>query len=193
MRLTASILSLASVFSAAAAHAADAPTQPQLQALVDAGVAKNASPIPMAFRVTSVKGCLPSPEVAQETVCLVGMSAGMRDGYMVLPLRQENGAWVAVERKDARFPGPAPAEALAMLRSWAREEMAKDPAAANDRQMQEAATSMQIASIGACEVARKTGQLDCDVVLAVPGQASKIDAKFSYAFENGGWRYLPRK
>lgn len=192
MRLTIFAFAFATLFSAGLVHAATTPTQQQIQSAVDAGVAKTQSSVPMAVKVTSVTGCLPSPEVQDETVCLVGMSAGMRDGYTVLPLRQEGGNWVGVERKNARFPGPSPAEAVALLRTWAKEEMAKDPEAAKDRQMNEAATTMQITSIDDCEVVRKTGHLSCDVVLNVPGQASKIDVKFSYALENGAWRYVPR-
>ena len=193
MRLTIFAFAFATLFSAGAVQAAATPTRQQIQAAVDAGVAKTQSSVPMSVKVTSVSGCLPSPEVQDETVCLVGMSAGMRDGYTVLPLRQEGGNWVGVERKNAQFPGPSPAEAVALLRTWAKEEMAKEPEAAKDKQMNEAATTMQITSIDGCEVVRKTGHLSCDVVLNVPGQAGKIDAKFSYAFENGAWRYVPRK
>ena len=193
MRLTIFALAFATVFSAGAVHAATTPTQEQIQAAVDAGVAKTQSSMPIAVKVTSLSGCLPSPEVKEETVCLVGMSAGMRDGFMVLPLRQEGGNWVGVERKNAQFPGPAPAEAMALIRAWAKEEMARDPEAAKDKQMQEAATTMQIKSLNDCDVARKTGYLVCETVLTTPGQSSDIKAQFSYAFENGAWRYIPRK
>ena len=193
MRLTIFALTFATVFSAGAVHAATTPTQEQIQAAVDAGVAKTQSSMPIAVKVTSLSGCLPSPEVKEETVCLVGMSAGMRDGFMVLPLRQDAGVWVGVERKDAQFPGPSTAEAMALLRAWAREEMARDPEAAKDKQMQEAATTMQIKSLANCEVQRKTGHLACDTVLSTPSQSGDIKAEFSYAFENGAWRYVPRK
>lgn len=196
MRLTIFALTLATTFAAATAQAADtaaAPTREQIQAAVDAGVAKTKSSVPMAVKVTSLAGCQPSPEVKEETVCLVGMSAGMRDGFMVLPLRQDAGVWVGVERKNAQFPAPAPAEAMALIRAWARDEMAKDPEAAKDKQMQEAATTMQIKSLNDCDVARKTGYLVCETVLTTPGQSSDIKAQFSYAFENGAWRYIPRK
>ncbi|OBV40968.1 hypothetical protein [Janthinobacterium psychrotolerans] len=192
MRLTTFALTLATVFSFSAAQAAATPTLEQIHAAVAAGVAKTKSSVPIAVKVNSLSGCQPSPEVQGETVCLVGMSAGMNEGYTVLPLRQENGLWAGVERRDARFPGPQPAEAVALLRTWAKAEMAKDPEAAQDKQMNEAATTMDITSIDDCQVMRKTGLVRCDVVLTVPGQAIKISAKMSYAFENGKWRYVLR-
>lgn len=192
MRLTIFAFTLATLFSAGVSHAATTPTQEQIQAAVDAGVAKTKSSMPIAVKVTSVPGCLPSPEVQDETVCLVGMSAGMRDGYTVLPLRQEGGVWVGIERKNAQFPGPAPAEAMALVRAWAAEYMARDPEAAKDKQLQEAATTMQIKSLGNCEVKRKTGYVVCDTVLTTPSQASDVKTEFTYMLENGAWRYVPR-
>ena len=194
MRLTIFALTLATTFAAATAQAADtaaAPTREQIQAAVDAGMAKTKSSVPMAVKVTSLAGCQPSPEVKEETVCLVGMSAGMRDGFMVLPLRQDAGVWVGVERKNAQFPAPAPAEAMALIRAWARDEMAKDPEAAKDKQMQEAATTMQVKSLAHCEVKRKTGYLACDTVLSVPGR-DDIKTEFTFMLESTGWRYVPR-
>ena len=190
MRLTTFVLTLATVISTAA-QAAATPTQEQIQAAVDAGVAKTQSSMPIAVKVTSLSGCRPSPEVKEETVCLVGMSAGMRDGFMVLPLRQEGGNWVGVERKNAQFPGPAPAEAMALIRAWAKEEMARDPEAAKDKQLQEAATTMQVKSLAHCEVKRKTGYLACDTVLSVPGR-DDIKTEFTFMLESTGWRYVPR-
>lgn len=192
MRLTTFAFTLATLFSSGVVHGATSPTQEQIQAAVDAGVAKTRSSMPIAVKVTSVSGCLPSPEVKDETVCLVGMSAGMRDGYTVLPLRQEGGNWVGVERKNAQFPGPAPDEAMALVRAWAKDEMAKNPEAAKDKQMQEAATTMQIKSLANCDVKRKTGYLVCDTVLSTPGQASDVKTELSYMLENGAWRYVPR-
>lgn len=192
MRLTTFALTLATVIAASAAQAATTPTLEQIQAAVDAGVAKTKSSVPMAVKVTSVAGCLPSPEVTEETVCLVGMSAGMRDGFTVLPLRQDNGQWVGVERKNAQFPGPAPAEAMALVRAWATDYMARDPEAAKDKQLQEAATTMQIKSLANCEVKRKTGYVVCDTVLTTPSQASDVKTEFTYMLENGAWRYIPR-
>lgn len=197
MRLTILALIFATTFAttfaaAAVQAAAAAPTQQQIQAAVDAGVAKTQSSMPLAVKVTSVAGCQPSPEVQEETVCLVGMSAGMRDGYMVLPLRQDAGVWVGVERKNAQFPGPAPAEAMALVRAWATQQMASDPEAAKDKQMQEAATTMQIKSLANCEVKRKTGYVVCATVLSTPSQASDIKTEFTYMLENGAWRYVPR-
>jgi hypothetical protein len=120
------------------------------------------------------------------------MSAGMRDGYMVLPLRQEGGNWVGVERKNAQFPGPALDEAMALVRAWAKDEMAKNPEAAKDKQLQEAATTMQIKSLANCDVKRKTGYLVCDTVLSTPSQASDVKTELTYMLDNGAWRYVPR-
>lgn len=192
MRLTIFAFAFATLFSAGTVQAAATPTQQQIQAAVDAGVAKTPSSMPMSVKVTSVSGCVPSPEVQDETVCLVGMSAGMRDGYTVLPLRQEGGSWVGVERKNAQFPGPAPAEAMALVRAWAKDEMAKNAEAAKDKQLQEAATTMQIKSLDNCEVKRKTGYLVCDTVLSTPSQASDIKTEFTFMLDNGAWRYVPR-
>ncbi|MEG2034030.1 MAG: hypothetical protein RR376_25540, partial [Janthinobacterium sp.] len=180
------------VFSAGAVHAATMPSQEQIQAAVDAGVAKTKSSVPMAVKVTSLAGCQPSPEVKEETVCLVGMSAGMRDGFMVLPLRNDNGTWVGVERKDARFAGPSPAEAQAMIRAWARDEMAKDPEAAKDVQMQEAQSTMQVKAVNECDVKRKTGYLVCNTELSVPSRPEAIKTELTFMLENAGWRYVPR-
>ena len=58
--------------------------------------------MPFSVKVTSLQGCQDSPEVPGEVVCLVAMSAGMRDGFNVLPLRKEGDTWVGVERKDAK-------------------------------------------------------------------------------------------
>lgn len=191
MRLTIFAFAFATLFSAGAVQAAATPTQQQIQAAVDAGVAKTRSSVPMSVKVTSVSGCVPSPEVQDETVCLVGMSAGMRDGYTVLPLRQEGGNWVGVERKNAHFPGPSPAEATALIRAWAKDEMARDPEAAKDKQLQEAATTMQVKSLANCEVKRKTGYLLCDTVLRVPDR-DDIKTEFTFMLESTGWRYVPR-
>ena len=191
MRLTTFAFAFATLFSASAVHAAATPTQQQIQAAVDAGVAKTQSSMPMAVKVTSVSGCVPSPEVQDETVCLVGMSAGMRDGYTVLPLRQEGGNWVGVERKNAQFPGPSTAEVTALIRAWAKDEMARDPEAAKDKQLQEAATTMQVKSLANCEVKRKTGYLACDTVLSVPDR-DDIRTEFKFMLESTGWRYVPR-
>jgi hypothetical protein len=192
MRLTIFAFAFAPLFSAGAVQAATTPTQQQIQAAVDAGVAKTQSSVPMSVKVTSLAGCQPSPEVQEETVCLVGMSAGMRDGYMVLPLRQEGGNWVGVERKNAQFPGPALDEAMALVRAWAKDEMAKNPEAAKDKQLQEAATTMQIKSLANCDVKRKTGYLVCDTVLSTPSQASDVKTELTYMLDNGAWRYVPR-
>ncbi|MGK5026436.1 hypothetical protein [Janthinobacterium sp. RB2R34] len=191
MRPTTFAFTLATAFAAGFVHAATIPTLQQIQAAVDAGVAKTQSSMPIAVKVTSLSGCLPSPEVKDETVCLVSMSAGMRDGYMVLPLRQKGGNWVGVERKNAQFPGPAPAEAMALVRAWASDEMARDPEAAKDKQLQEAATSMQVKSLDNCEIKRKTGYLACDSVLSVPNR-DDIKTELTFMLESTGWRYVPR-
>lgn len=189
MRLT--YFAIATLFATSAVQAATMPTQQQIQAAVDAGVAKTGGAIPIAFKVTSLKGCLPSPEVDGETVCLVGMSAGMRDGFTVLPLRLEGERWVGVERKNARFPGPAPLEAQALIRDWANKLAASDPQAAKDPQVQEAQTVMQVKAIEQCEVKRKSGYLACNAVLTVPGKPD-ISTDLQFAYEDGAWQYVPR-
>jgi hypothetical protein len=191
MRLSSALLAAAALAAFSTAHAIDSPTIEQIQAAVDAGVAKNASRIPIAVRVTSVAGCRPSPQVPQETVCLVGMSAGMRDGFMVLPLRQDGAAWTGVERKDAAFPGPTPDEAKAAIHAWAEHELATNPEAAKDEQIK-AIPTIGVKAVELCEVARKTGYLECEATLTIPGQA---DVKTDFKFELGstGWRFVPRR
>lgn len=196
MRLTSFALTAATLFAILPAHAASMPTLEQIHAAVQAGVAKTQasirSSVPIAVKVTSVQGCQDSLEVPGEVVCLVGMSAGMRDGFAVLPLRSENGTWVGVERKHAKFAGPSPAEAQAMIRAWAREEVARDPEAAKDVQMQEAQTTMQVKAINECEVKRQTGYLVCDTELSVPSRPDGIKTELTFKLESAGWRYVPR-
>lgn len=196
MRLTSLALTAAALFAALPALAATMPTLEQIHAAVQAGVARTQartqSSMPFAIKVTSLQGCQQSQEVPGEVVCLVGMSAGMRDAFNVLPLRDEGGTWVGVERKDARFAGPSPAEAQAMIRAWAKEEVARNPEAAKDVQMQEAQSTMQVTAINECEVKRKTGYLVCDTQLSVPSRPEGIKTELTFMLESAGWRYVPR-
>ena len=171
------------------AQAATAPTIEQIQAAVDAGVAKNASPVPMAFRVTSLAGCRPSPEVEQETVCVVGMSAGMRDGFTVLPLRQDGATWVGVERKNAAFPGPTPQEAKAVITAFAAEQVAADPTLASNEEFK-ALPNLTIKTIDGCKVERKTGNLVCDTAMDMPGKGP-IKGNMKFGLDSKGWKYVP--
>jgi hypothetical protein len=196
MRLTTLALTAAALFAALPAQAATMPTLEHIQAAVQAGVAKSQakmqSSIPIPVKATSLQGCQESQEVPGEVVCLVGMSAGMRDGFMVLPLRHDNGTWVGIERKNAKFAGPSPAEAQAMIRAWAKEEVARNPEAAKDVQMQEAQSTMQVKAVNECDVKRKTGYLVCDTELSVPSRPEGIKTELTFMLENAGWRYVPR-
>ena len=131
-----------------------------------------------------------SPEVEQETVCLVGMSAGMRDGFLVLPLRQEGAVWVGVERKDAQFPGPTPDQAKAALSAYAAEVVAAEPATANDPQIK-ALPDTAVKTVERCQVERKTGNLLCSATLAVPGKGD-VNSDMRFVLDSKGWRLLPR-
>ncbi|MGK5052612.1 hypothetical protein [Janthinobacterium sp. RB2P8] len=198
MRLTSFALTAAALFAALPAHAATMPTLEHIQAAVQAGVAKtqarmqSAMPVPIAVKVTSLAGCQESQEVQGEVVCLVNMSAGMRDAFMVLPLRNDGGTWIGVERKHAKFAGPSPAEAQTMIRAWAKEEVARDPEAAKDVQMQEAQSTMQVKAVNECDVKRKTGYLVCDTELSVPSRPEGIKTELTFILENANWRYVPR-
>lgn len=196
MRLTSLALTAAALFAALPAHAASMPTLEQIHAAVQAGVArtqaKTQSRMPFAVKVTSLQGCQDSQEVPGEVVCLVAMSAGMRDAFNVLPLRNEGGTWVGVERKNAQFAGPSPAEAQAMIRAWAKDEVARDPEAAKDVQMQEAQSTMQVKAVNACDVKRKTGYLVCDTELSVPSRPDGIKTELTFMLDSGNWRYVPR-
>ena len=198
MRLTSLALTAAALFAALPAHAASMPTLEQIHAAVQAGVARTQArmqssiPVPISVKVTSLQGCQDSLEVPGEVVCLVGMSAGMRDGFNVLPLRKEGDTWVGVERKNAQFAGPSPAEAQAMIRAWAKEEVARDPEAAKDVQMQEAQSTMQVKAVNECEVKRKTGYLVCDTELSVPSRPDGIKTELTFMLDSGNWRYVPR-
>ncbi|OEZ95705.1 hypothetical protein JAB9_30300 [Janthinobacterium sp. HH107] len=198
MRLTTLALTAAALFAALPAQAATMPTLEHIQAAVQAGVTKTQArmqssiPVPIPVKATSLQGCQDSQEVPGEVVCLIGMSAGMRDGFMVLPLRNDNGTWVGVERKDAKFAGPSPAEAQAMIRAWAKEEVARNPEAAKDVQMQEAQSTMQVKAVNECDVKRKTGYLVCDTQLSVPSRPEGIKTELTFMLENAGWRYVPR-
>ncbi len=192
MRTITSTLALVTtaLLTLSSAHAATTPTIEQIQSAVDAGVAKSASPVPMAFRITSLVGCRPSPEVKEETVCLVGMSAGMRDGFTVLPLRQDGATWVGVERKNAEFPGPTTDEVKAAMTALAAEKVAADPAAANDPQVK-ALPGMVVKSVDQCKVERKTGNLLCAAKVTVPGQGD-VKADMRFVLGSQGWRMAPR-
>lgn len=198
MRLTSLALTAAALFAALPAHAASMPTLEQIHAAVQAGVARTQArmqssiPVPISVKVTSLAGCQESLEVPGEVVCLVGMSAGMRDGFNVLPLRKEGDTWVGVERKNASFAGPSPAEAQAMIRAWAKEEVARDPDAAKDVQMQEAQSTMQVKAVNECDVKRKTGYLVCDTELSVPSRPDGIKTELTFMLDSGNWRYVPR-
>ena len=196
MRLTSLALTAAALFAALPAHAASMPTLEQIHAAVQAGVARTQartqSAMPFSVKVTSLQGCQDSLEVPGEVVCLVAMSAGMRDGFNVLPLRKEGDTWVGVERKNARFAGPSPAEAQAMIRAWAKEEVARNPDAAKDVQMQEAQSTMQVKAVNECDVKRKTGYLVCNTELSVPSRPEAIKTELTFMLENAGWRYVPR-
>lgn len=196
MRLTSIALTAAALFAALPAQASTMPTLEQIRTAVQAGVAKTQakmqSSMPFAIKVTSLQGCQQSQEVPGEVVCLVGMSAGMRDAFNVLPLRDDGGTWVGVERKDAKFAGPSPAEAQAMIRAWAKEEVARNPEAAKDVQMQEAQSTMQVTAVNECEVKRKTGYLVCDTQLSVPSRPEGIKTELTFMLENADWRYVPR-
>lgn len=194
MRLRTIALTAVTLFTSLLAHAAAMPTQEQINAAVQAGVAKQKTSVPIPVKVTSLLGCQDTQETEfkGEVVCLVGMSAGMRDGFAVLPLRQDGDNWVGVERKHAQFAGPAPAEAQALIRAWAKQEVANNPELAKDQQMQEAQTTMQVKAINACDVGRKTGYLECATVLSVPGRPDDIKTELKFALEKAGWRYVPR-
>ena len=196
MRLTSLALTAAALFAALPAHAASMPTLEQIHAAVQAGVARTQartqSAMPFSVKVTSLQGCQDSLEVPGEVVCLVAMSAGMRDGFNVLPLRKEGDTWVGVERKNAKFAGPLPAEAQAMIRAWAREEVARNPEAAKDVQMQEAQSTMQVKVVNECDVQRKTGYLVCDTELSLPSRPQGFNTELTFMLESGNWRYVPR-
>lgn len=189
-------LSTAALFATLPALAAPMPTQEQIDAAVQAGVAKTQaktqSAVPIAVKVTSLQGCQDSQEVQGEVVCLVSMSAGMRDGFMVLPLRNDDGTWVGVERKHAKFAGPSPAEAQAMARAWVKEEAARSPQLAKDLQMAEAEASLQVKAINECEVRRSTGYLVCDTEVSLPSRPQGFKTELTFLLESGNWRYVPR-
>lgn len=191
MRSLAFAFVTTALFATLPIHAFAAPTIEQIQAAADAGMAKSSSPIPLSLRITSVRGCRPSPEVPEETVCLVGMSAGMRDGFTVLPLRQDGGTWTGVERKHAVFPGPTPEQAQAAMHAWAEHELATNAAAANDEQIK-AAPGMGVQAVDDCEVERKTGYLQCNTTLTIPGRAN-VKTDFRFELDGADWRFVPRR
>lgn len=191
MRLSSALLITAALTAFPAVHAADYPTVQQIQAAVDAGIAKSASPIPISLRITSLRGCRQSAQVQEETVCLVGMSSGMRDGYAVLPLRQDGDVWTGVQRKGAEFPGPTPDEAKAAMNTWAEHELATNPGAAKDAQIK-AVPTIGVKAVELCEVARKTGYLECEATLTIPGQAD-VKTDFKFELDRAEWRFVPRR
>ena len=79
-----------------------------------------------------------------------------------------------------------------MIRAWAKEEVARNPEAAKDVQMQEAQSTMQVKSVNECDVKRKTGYLACDTELSVPSRSEAIKTELTFMLESGNWRYVPR-
>ncbi|WP_187395266.1 hypothetical protein [Pigmentiphaga aceris] len=186
------------LFAASVVHAADMPTQAQIQAAVDKGIAatqaksSSSMPMPFAIKISKVVGCKPSPEVKTEVVCLVGMSTGSSDAYRVLPLRVDGNTWVGVERKDAVFPPPTPAEAITAMRAWAEQLVIDKPETANDKQIQELRTNMKVKSVGHCGIGRKTGYLECDSTLEIPGKPD-VKAELLYSLEGDTWKFVVDK
>ncbi|MET0264186.1 MAG: hypothetical protein ABW202_01095 [Duganella sp.] len=179
------------------AHAASTPTKEQIQTAIDtameAAMAKSSSGVPpMPARITSLVSCRPSQEKPEEVACLVGMSAGMRDGYTVLPLRLDGANWVGVERKGAQFPAPTPAEAQAAMRAAAEQMVAANPDMAKDKEVQITRTTLQVKTIKDCEVERKSGHFQCSTTLSIPEQKD-INTELKFAVDGAGWKFLPRK
>jgi hypothetical protein len=110
--------------------------------------------VPIAVKVTSVQGCQDSLEVPGEVVCLVGMSAGMRDGFAVprCAARMARGSASSASTRGRTVAGRGASHDTRV----GREEVARDPEAAKDVQMQEAQTTMQVKAINECEVKRQT-------------------------------------
>jgi len=188
----------AALFAISPAYAANTPTQAQIQAAIDKGIAatqaKSTSSMPMPFAINVFKlvGCKPSAAAQGEVVCLLGLSSSQRDAYRVLALRQEGDTWVGVERKDAVFPPPTPAEAQQAIRTWAEKLVLEDPEAAKDAQVQEARTTMTIKALEHCDVERKTGYIVCDTVMSIPGK-SDVNSELKYSLEGDVWKFAQRK
>lgn len=177
------LLSLSSAHAAAAA----VPTAEQIQAAVNAGVAKSTSSVPVSIRIESVVGCRASPEVQEETVCLVGMSAGMREGFAVLPLRLDGATWTGVERTNAQFPGPTPDQAKAALTAWAADQVAARPELANDEQIR-ALPDLVVKSVERCKVERSNGHLHCATTIAPPGKED-VKQQMKFVLDSGVWHF----
>jgi len=188
----------AALFAISSAHAASTPTKDQIQSAIDKGIAAtqakstSSMPMPFAITVTDLVGCKPSPAVEGEVVCLLGLSSSQRDAYRALALRQEGDAWVGVERKDAAFPPPTPAEAQAAIRTWAEELAVTDANAAKDAQVQEARTTMTIKAVEHCDVEGKTGYLVCHTVMSIPGK-NDVSSQLKYALKGDVWTFAQRK
>ena len=161
---------------------------------MEAKIAKlsSSAPMPLAITIVSLLGCKPSPEVKEEVVCLVGMSTSRRDAYKVAPLRLDGDTWVSVERKDAIFPGPTPAQAQAAMRAWAEDVSAKDPEAVKDKHIQEARTTLKVLAVDHCGIRSKTGQIMCEVILSFPDNRT-VDTDMNFALEGGGWKFVSGK
>lgn len=197
MRHLAVPLLTAALLAISPAHAASTPSKEQIQAAIDAAMEaamnKSSSSVPpIPTRITSVESCRPSQEKPEEVACLVGMSAGMRDGYTVLPLRLDGANWVGVDRNGAKFPAPTPAEAQSAMRAWAEHLAATDPAMAKDKQVQAARTTLQIKAVKDCQVARKSSHFECTTTLSIPGEKD-FDTEMKFAVDGAGWKFVPRK
>ncbi|MET0264547.1 MAG: hypothetical protein ABW202_02945 [Duganella sp.] len=186
-----SLLVLAFHGLAQGANTAAAPTVQQIQTALDSSRAGDPSTAAEPMRVTDLRMCQPSPTIAGEMLCLIGTSTSKRDTYMVQALQQKKqgdaNVWVATGRKNDEFPPPKPAEAQAVMRAWAEEQVANNPQAAANPEVQAARTTLRVTSTGECILHGKTGHLACLATIAKPGQPDEETA-MTFAIEGGRWR-----
>lgn len=185
------LLTLGWYGSAHGASAPVAPTVQQIQAALDTSRAGDPSTAAEPMRVTDLRMCQPSPTIPGEMLCLIGASTAKRDTYMVQALQQKKqgdaSVWVATGRKNDEFPPPKPAEAQAVMRAWAEEQVANNPQAAANPEVQAARTTLRVTSTGECILHGKTGNLACLATIAKPGQRDEETA-MTFAIEGGRWR-----
>ncbi|MGE8368208.1 hypothetical protein [Cupriavidus sp.] len=143
-----------------------------------------------SIKAHAVKGCLPAS--AGEIVCIVGVRAGLRDGYRALAFRDNPEPWVLVRRETPDVNGPDAAQATAAMREFARAELKKNPAGEHAAELTSMAESLVVKQLNHCGLSRDSGNLGCDAMISVGGAPEKRVTGFAFALEPAGWRFLPR-
>lgn len=160
----------------------------------DPAAAERARSLPVAalaasFKAHTVKGCLPAS--GGEIVCIVGIKAGLRDGYRAVAFRDNPEPWVLARREVPDVNGPDATQATAAMREFAREELKKNPSAEDAAELTSMMQSLVVKQLHNCSLRRNDGNLGCEAVISTDGQPEKRVSGFGFALEGSSWRFVP--